>query len=342
MGNDLPLVCICLPTFNVASTVRETLASILAQTYSNLVVHVSDNASTDDTLKVIESIADSRVHIHRNDVNIGGEGNFNRCIQLAEGKYTAIFHADDVYESDMVASQVAFLERHPAAGAVFTNATIIDEEGRQIGAMGLPKGMTALNDLYDFSTLFKAILRHSNVFICPSAMVRTQVYQQEIKCWRGTEFKSSADLDIWLRILQKHPVGYLQQRLMRYRLSDSQGTAQVRLRTGRADFFLVADHYLAQAATYALLDAKDLSNYKRLERTDRVTRAINLFVAGQTVQVTALLHDIPSWDALAGAFRDKRGMLTLLGALYIIVLSALRLRAPARLLLAYMKRISRK
>jgi hypothetical protein len=129
---------------------------------------------------------------------------------------------------------------------------------------------------------------------------------------------------------------------MRYRLSDSQGTAQVRLRTGRADFFLVVDHYLAQAATYALLDAKDLSNYKRLERTDRVTRAINLFVAGQTVQVTALLHDIPSRDALAGAFRDKRGMLTLLGALYIIVLSALRLRAPARLLLAYMKRISRK
>src|ERR1035438_397419 len=106
MNDEPPLVCICLPTYNAALTVRQTLNSILAQTYTNLVVHVSDNASTDDTLKVIESFADSRVKIHRHSINVGGEGNFDRCIQLAEGKYTAIFHSDDIYEPEMVAKQV--------------------------------------------------------------------------------------------------------------------------------------------------------------------------------------------------------------------------------------------
>lgn len=110
MSNASPLACICVPTYNAAGTIRETLESILSQTYSNLVVHISDNASTDDTLKIIESMADHRVAIHRHDVNVGGEGNFNRCIQMAEGKYTAIFHADDIYEPEMVERQVEFLE----------------------------------------------------------------------------------------------------------------------------------------------------------------------------------------------------------------------------------------
>ena len=123
MSNDLPLVCICIPTYNAAASIRETLESILAQTYLNLTIHVSDNASTDETLKIVESISDRRIALHRHDVNIGGEGNFNRCIQFAEGKYTAIFHADDIYEPNMVTRQVAFLEADEEAGAVFTEAS---------------------------------------------------------------------------------------------------------------------------------------------------------------------------------------------------------------------------
>jgi len=254
----LPLVCICVPTYNAADTVYETLKSILAQTYTNLVVHVSDNASTDDTLTVIESISDRRITIHRHDENVGGEGNFNRCIQYAEGRYTAIFHADDLYEPDMVAKQVAFLEAHLGAGAVFTEAMLIDEMGNRIGELRLPQGIESQNGLYDFVTMFKAVLRHSNFFICPSVMVRTQVYQQEIKCWRGELFKSSADLDLWFRILRLHPVGYLTERLMRYRISNSQWSARVRLGAERADFFLVLDHYLEQEPIRVLLTSDDL------------------------------------------------------------------------------------
>ena len=200
MSDKPPLVCICVPTYNAASTVRETLESILAQTYANLVVHVSDNASTDDTLKVIESISDQRITIHRQKENIGGEGNFNRCIQLATGKYTAIFHADDVYEPNMVAKQVAFLEANAKVGAVFTEASLIDDSGKMIGALGLPQGLVSVDCLYDFKTIFKFVLQYSNFLICPSAMARTEVYQQDIRSWRGEIFGTSADLDVWFRI----------------------------------------------------------------------------------------------------------------------------------------------
>lgn len=342
MSHDSPLVCICLPTYNAASTVCETLESILAQTYPNLVVHVSDNASSDDTLKVIESIADRRIAIHRHQANVGAEGNFNDCIQLAEGKYTAIFHADDIYEPDMVARQVAFLEAHPDAGAVFAEASLIDEAGNITGEIRMPKDIQPQNGLYDFATMLKAVLRYSNFFICPSAMVRTQVYQQEIKCWRGELFKSSADLDLWLRILRHHPIGYLTEPLMRYRISNNQWSARVRLGTERADFFLVTDHYLAKESIRTLLTQDDLRHYGWLERRDRAMRAVNLLLTDRPRQAKELLIDICSRDALNAAVTTKRGLLVLLIGLYVMLLTSLGLSKIGKIPLRYMKQMSGK
>jgi len=339
---DQPLVCICLPTYNAAGTVRETLESILAQTYPNLVVHVSDNASTDDTLDIVESVVDDRVCIHRQEKNIGGEGNFNRCIALAEGKYTAIFHADDIYESEMVAKQVAFLEAYPEAGAVFTEASTIDESGRCIGDIHLPKDIPSHHGLYDFVTMFKAVLRHSNFFICPSVMVPTRVYQQEIKCWRGELFRSSADLDLWLRILRQYPVGYLIEPLMRYRISNDQWSARVRMGTERADFFLVTDYYLAQESVRALLAPEDLRHFRWLERRDRVMRAVNLILTGYTDRAKALLFDIYSWDAVRAAFKSRRGLFVLLIGIYVKVMTTLGLNKIGSVPLRYMKQVAGK
>lgn len=341
-SRELPLVCICVPTYNAANTVRETLESILAQTYSNLVVHVSDNASTDETLRVIESMADSRVTIHRHVENIGGEGNFNRCILLAEGKYTAIFHADDIYEPSMVEKQVTFLEAHPEAGAVFTEASLIDEGGKRVGEIRLPQDVARKKSPYDFATLFKAVLRHSNFFMCSSFMVRTQIYQQEIGCWRGDLFGTSADLDVWLRILEQHPIGHLPEALMRYRISNAQWSVRLRKETARAAFFRVVDHYLERDSVRRLLDRHDLQSYARLERRDRVMRAINLYLAEQTGEARGLLNDIFSLEAARSALLTKRGFGVLVAGVYLRILILFGLDKIGQASLGFMKRLMRK
>lgn len=337
-----PLVCICIPTYNVAGTVRKTLESILTQSYSNLVVHVSDNASTDETVSIVSAIADSRVHIHRHEVNVGGEGNFNRCIQLSEGKYTAIFHADDIYEQEMVAKQVAFMEANLEAAAVFTEAITIDEMGKRIGQIVLPDEIVSKGGLYDFNKMFKAVLRYSNFFVCPSVMVRTQIYKQEIGSWLGDRFKTSADLDVWLRILLNHPVGYLKEQLMRYRISSNQWSAKVRLGTERSDFFLVTDYYLAQEFVQSLLTASDIRNYNELERRDRVMRAVNLFITGYPRQVNSLIFDVFYLDTLRSALSNKRGLFVLLIGTYLKLLVLLRLNLIGKISLTYMKSWARK
>jgi glycosyltransferase involved in cell wall biosynthesis len=322
----LPLVCICIPTYNVATTIRETLESILAQTYPNLVIHVSDNASSDGTLCIIESFSDSRLYVHSSPENIGAEGNFNRCIQLAEGKYTAIFHADDIYKPDIVAKQVAYLEANPKVGAAFTAATTIDAKGIASGVIG--QSETSNSDIrnYDFYLLLKAILRRGNFIVCPSAMVRTQVYKDEIQLWRGDLFRSSADLDVWLRIAASHLVAILSQPLMYYRVDSKQFSSKVRMRIERADFFLVMDYYLCIPNVQLSLSDDDKRNLLQLDINDRLWRAFNQFTKGNLLEAKLLIRGVYNFETLRGAFTSRRNLLMLMAsaALYSMIVLHLR------------------
>ena len=336
------LVCICIPTYNAEKTISATLHSVLTQTHRNLIVLVIDNNSTDGTVAVVESFVDNRITLHCNSVNVGGEGNFNRCIALSKGKYTAIYHADDIYESTMVAAQVEFLERYPQAGAVFTEALVIDELDLPIGEIHQPKNLMANGPLLHFIEVFKAILEYSNFLICPSAMVLTNVYQDEIKSWRGDLFGSSADLDVWLRLLQRHPIGILPLKTMRYRISRSQGSASVRLNTGRADFFRVMDHYLAQEDVLHFLTAGDVINYERLERRDQVMRAVNAVLQDQPDLAMKLCPNIFSRSTLKSALQTRRGMIVLLLGMCLKALLFIRWQRFAKVMLEQIKRMANK
>ena len=342
MSNELPLVCICIPTYNAAATILETLTSILTQTYTNLVIHVSDNASTDDTLKIVDSVADARVRIHRQEKNIGAEGNFENCIRLGEGKYTAIFHSDDLYERDMIAKQVAFLDADQTLGAVFTAATTIDGRGKPLGVIGRPICGKDDECIYSFTELIKAVLARSNFLVCPSVMVRTLIYQQEIVSWRGDLFGSSADLDVWFRIASKHSIAILNEPLMRYRIDSKQYSSTVRLRTERPDIFRVLEHYLAQSEVAAALSSVDWRHYRELEINDRVWRAINLFTTGQVAAANLMLRGVFNRDTMHAALVSRRGLLTLLAAASLSLLITLGAKKLGQVIIRRLRKISNK
>jgi hypothetical protein len=196
--------------------------------------------------------------------------------------------------------------------------------------------------LHYFPQVFKAILEYSNFLICPSVMALTRVYQDDIKSWRGELFGSSADLDVWLRMLQCGPIGILEQASMRYRISRSQVSANVRLDTDRAAFFGVIDHYLAQPEVRSLLTANDLINYQRLERRDMLMRAVNALLLDQPDQAVALCPDIFTISALKAAWQTRRGMAVLVLGLYLKAMLVLRWYRLAKVSMIYLKRRANK
>ncbi|WP_413287827.1 glycosyltransferase family 2 protein [Bdellovibrio sp. HCB337] len=321
MANAAPLVCICIPCYNSEKTIGETIQSALKQTYSNFIIRVLDNASTDRTLQIVESFKDERITIYRSEKNIGAIANFDRCIELACGKYTEIFHADEVYEPEIVARQVESLESNPEAGVAFTEAFLIDSESKAFGQtsvaryLGREKGQTVL---LNYEELFPVILRAGNFLLCSGALVRTEIYQKEIQKWNGQQFLTSCDLDVWLRILEQHKILIILENLMSTRTSQTQASyLELKRNTNRADMFLVLDYYLQKPRSQNAVKKSDILGYQALERMDIARRAMNMYLMGQTKEAGALLKGHFHFELLAKAFESKRGMLTFLLISYL-------------------------
>lgn len=316
------MVCVCVPAYNAGGTLAQTLESILSQTWRDLEVLVVDNASTDNTPEVAQAFAcrDPRVRLLRFKENIGGEGNFSRCIKLATGRYTAIFHADDIYSPGMVQQEVEALENNPAAGAVFTMAEGVDETGLPVRSYSLPPGLVPGPDgLYRFGEVFKAVLKYGNFLFCPGVMARTSVYQNTVRHWNGETYKSSADLDVWLRILKEFPVAILDKPLLKYRLSPSSFSyLAARSRTTPPDIFLVLDDYVKHAPQ-GLLSRDDLANYALQRLRDSINRAFNLLLQGKKNESRPLLAGLFEAGNLLQALKNLYH-LKLLAYGYVVLL----------------------
>lgn len=219
-NNILKKVCICVPCYNSEKTIYKTIISLINQTYKNIEIFIIDNASTDRTVDIVKQVMKnhSNVKLFEFNVNVGGNGNFTRCINLSKGDYICIYHADDVYKPNIIEKEVNFLNQHLEVGAVFANASIINEEDEKIIDYYSLKEYKCKPE-YSFNELFILGLEHGFGFTTPSAMVREKIYKEEIVVWDRDNFGGAADTDVWLRILRNHRIGFIYEELYFYRLS---------------------------------------------------------------------------------------------------------------------------
>lgn len=226
--SNRPLVSICIPTRNSARYLRETLDSVRAQTYPNCEIIVSDNASSDGTAALLGEYAETYgIRVLLNDTDAGAGENFNRLVTGARGDYVAIYHADDLYDPEIVAESVAVLEKNRSVGLVGTLAEAVDADGRRLYDYCLPSEcMPSSDGCFDFDAALSAMLRTRGreiFFVTPSIMVRREVYQA-VGLFDQITWHSSVDYEMWLRIARYYPVAVINRPLMHYRIHAAQGS----------------------------------------------------------------------------------------------------------------------
>ena len=141
-GDAQPLVSVCVPTYKGAGCIAATIESVLAQSYANFELLIVDDRSPDDTLAVVAKYSDPRIRCLVNDKNLGAEGNWNRCLELARGEYYKLLPHDDVLAPDCLREQVAVMQADGAdkIAVVFGWRQIIDSAGKPLMKRGLPGG----------------------------------------------------------------------------------------------------------------------------------------------------------------------------------------------------------
>ena len=129
MSEKLPKVDVFLSSYNHAAFLRESIDSILNQSYQNFILTIVDDGSTDESQEIIRSYSDPRIRPILLEKNTGC-GYYRDVLSSMMAEYVAVAHCDDKWMPDKLKKQVDFLESHPEYAACFTLIQIIDERGQ--------------------------------------------------------------------------------------------------------------------------------------------------------------------------------------------------------------------
>lgn len=134
-GVPLPTLGIGIPVFNGENYLEETLQSLLAQTFQDFEIIVSDNASTDGTQQLCRRFAsmDRRIRYVRSDVNRGAVANFNSVFAMSRNRYFKWAPHDDLYDPTYLAKCMAVMESDPTIVLCHSNTALINARSRIIG-----------------------------------------------------------------------------------------------------------------------------------------------------------------------------------------------------------------
>ena len=116
--NKVPKVSVLIPLYNSAPFLVETLNSFLQQTFQDFELILLDDASCDDTEKLIRQVKDPRISYYKNEKNLGISASRNKLMDLAKGEYLAISDHDDRSHPLRLEKQVHFLDEHPDVSVV--------------------------------------------------------------------------------------------------------------------------------------------------------------------------------------------------------------------------------
>ena len=221
-----PTVSVCVPTYNGARFVERTVRSVLAQTYDDFELIVSDDGSTDSTLDVVAAIADPRVRVLDDRSHVGAVANFNRSFSAARGRYVKVLCQDDVLFPDCLALQVKAMEDGAGRGVVLVGARrdVIDEHDRVLwhgrgwhGVAGVIEGRDAMRASVRAGT---NLIGEPSAVMCDLALVRSlQGFD--------TTLAYPVDLDLWMRMLRFGNVAYVPESIATFRVSTTSWSADL-------------------------------------------------------------------------------------------------------------------
>ena len=178
-----PLVSVVMPAYNAELFIEEAIMSVVNQTVSDWELIVVDDCSQDNTVKIVQKMAekDSRIQLIKNDVNMMVSKTRNLGIEISQGKYVALLDSDDYWKPNFLERIVLCIEKSNA-DLVYCSYELVGEQGQKV-----------CNDfIVPLSTTFdEAIVR--SAITCSTVLMKseiaknnpfpTNVYHEDITLW---------------------------------------------------------------------------------------------------------------------------------------------------------------
>ena len=232
----VPLVSICLPLYNSAEYVQETITSVVAQTYGHWELIIVDDCSPDDTVAIVTALlaklADRRIRFSQNASRLGMVGNWNRAVSEAAGEFIKVMGQDDLLSPDCIAAQCAVMLRHPDVSVVACARKVIDPRGRKV----LVRSSHSHEGVYDGRKTIRRCLRTGTNQIGEPVAVMFRATTLGITDLFDPTIIYCTDLDLWLRLLGRGSFYYMEDAKASYRIHAAAATRTLESEVAN-DFF---------------------------------------------------------------------------------------------------------
>ena len=217
VDSSYPLITIGIPTYNRASLVKNCVANALAQSYQNIEVLVSDNASTDDTLAILKSVNDERLRVLVSPENIGAVKNFAKCVREARGDYLVLVSDDNILDPAFLEKCVRLIKLEPDIPIVLAgyDNLVMDEfsknERRLVPAI-LSKNLST--GIWDGTEVLREYLHGRISAQTLSSIIRTDILRRN--AGEFIKHPCCGDEAIWIPVLLEGRAGLVNERCATY------------------------------------------------------------------------------------------------------------------------------
>ena len=205
-------ISIITPSYNSSKFIKDTIDSVLSQTYINWEMIIVDDKSKDDSVTFIRELIknEDRIKLIALDKNVGAAEARNKALEVAQGDYIAFLDSDDIWLPEKLKMQLAFMQQNSYA-FTFTAYTPFSEDGLEdYSLIDIPEKL-------DYNGYCK-----NTIIGCLTVMIDKRV----VGDFRMPNIRSSHDMALWLLIMKRGFKAYgLNENLAKYRLVGSSNTA---------------------------------------------------------------------------------------------------------------------
>ena len=267
MENHPVEVSVIIPNYNYARFLQQRIESVLAQTYTDYEIILLDDASTDDSVSILNHYkTNSRVaHLEINSVNTGSPfAQWQKGISLSRGKYIWIAESDDAADSSFLEKAVSVLNQYPHTSFCFLGSNCIDEKGNELSTdfdRWTSKQLRRPHNIgiFDGEDYIKHNLYWRNYIYNASGVVfRKQCFEQikDLSCF---SMRYSGDWLFWIEMARQGSVVELYEKLNLFRLHSTSTTVE-----GNASGNAILEDI--QVVHYVESFSYPIGRYKRLMR----------------------------------------------------------------------------
>lgn len=204
-----PKISVLMPVLNDEKNLRDSIQSILTQTFNDFEFIIIDNGSTDRSKEIITSFQDSRIQLICNQKKMGLSASLNTGIKGSRGEYIARMDADDISLPTRLAKQISFMNSHLDIGICGTWIKLLGELNGHIWKY------------HSKPQILRSELFFNNVFAHPTILMRRK-WMLENQLFYDPASVKTEDYDLWVRCSQHFPMTNIKEVLLQYRVNSKQ------------------------------------------------------------------------------------------------------------------------